>query len=77
MPVIRDDEQERLDRIEALVQKLQEELSALREESRVVAEQLVSNAVHSANLRSTSAAAAQRRAVIRQQRTNRIAEKRR
>ena len=77
MPVVRDDEQDRLARIEALVKKLQGELSALREESRVVAEQMVSNAVDSAKLRRTAALTAKARATIRRERTNKTIERKR
>jgi hypothetical protein len=77
MPVIRDDEQERLARIEGLVKKLHEELSALREESRVVVEQMATNAVDNAKGRFASATAAKARATSRQQQTKTRTDKKR
>lgn len=45
MPVIEDDDQERLDRIEATLEKLRDELAAVREERRVVAENMADHAL--------------------------------
>jgi hypothetical protein len=81
MSVIKDDDQERLDRIEHLLQKLQRELADIREEKRVSAEQMRDDAafVERRVVRLTgSAIAAQRRAADRQVRTaRRIGRKKR
>jgi hypothetical protein len=73
LPVIKDDDHARLERIEVLLEKLQKELSDVREEKRVTAEQIMNNVAlveRRVRKRASSARAAHRRATDRERRTS-------
>jgi ribonuclease D len=75
-----DEDHERLERIADLLQKIQQELASMREESRVAAEQMLADATTSkvrTERRRQSALAAQKRAEFRASRTGATAARKR